>query len=318
MKYDPFTRKYSAMWCNRNNYGVAGDSVAGTTLQAKFGLAPQPCRSCPINMVANVPDPTNAVAEYYHDKDGAPGGDGGFTSPLACVTKPGFGECWTASARWPGSGCWSATVLCGRHSVVSHQVQLNACIVGNLLCCCTLGVEGCHSYQRCTFTWCMSVGMHSSVIVMSTMHRCTDTRLREHLKHRTIRHAKRPAKKPCPASQKKTLGMGIAGKIAQIPVSQLTEGDDSHMPLAVAMAATAAVCAGCCLAAAGYDGRISYKCPKGSYSPGNNRTACIQCVPGKTTADNATLQVQESDCGLASGFGFHDGAIVVCPIGQLC
>jgi hypothetical protein len=67
----------------------------------------------------------------------------------------------------------------------------------------------------------------------------------------------------------------------------------------------------------GYDGRISYKCAPGWYNPGNNREACKQCPYGLTTSDNAAQQAFEADCGIAPGFGFHDNAIVPCPIGEL-
>lgn len=68
----------------------------------------------------------------------------------------------------------------------------------------------------------------------------------------------------------------------------------------------------------GYNGRISYKCPRGWYNAGNNRDACTQCPYGRTTLDDAAEQASEEDCGIAPGFGFFDGAIVPCPIGELC
>lgn len=67
----------------------------------------------------------------------------------------------------------------------------------------------------------------------------------------------------------------------------------------------------------GYDGRISYKCPPGSFNEGGNRKACQQCPYGRTTTDIATQQTSEANYGIAPGFGFHDGAIVLCPIGEL-
>lgn len=67
----------------------------------------------------------------------------------------------------------------------------------------------------------------------------------------------------------------------------------------------------------GYDGRISYKCAPGWCNPGNNREACKQCPYGLTTSDIATQQASEANCGIAPGFGFHDNAIVPCPIGEL-
>lgn len=44
---------------------------------------------------------------------------------------------------------------------------------------------------------------------------------------------------------------------------------------------------------------------------------CSRCDYGLTTRDDASSQVAASNCTLAPGFGFHDNAVVPCPIGEL-
>lgn len=68
----------------------------------------------------------------------------------------------------------------------------------------------------------------------------------------------------------------------------------------------------------GYNGRVATKCPAGSYNAGGNYATCTKCAAGLTTADDASLQTTSSDCKLGPGYGFHNNAIVPCPIGECC
>ena len=66
----------------------------------------------------------------------------------------------------------------------------------------------------------------------------------------------------------------------------------------------------------GYNGRVANKCPVGSYNAAGNYGTCTQCPVGKTTVDNADNQVTVSDCGIAKGYGYYNGAIIPCPVGE--
>ena len=72
MYYSSATGKYVAVNCSTNNYGVANTS---------YGLAAYPCRDCPSGMQTSTSLPNSAAFKS----------DNGFTSPMACVTKAGFG-----------------------------------------------------------------------------------------------------------------------------------------------------------------------------------------------------------------------------------
>lgn len=84
--------KFKAVWCDANNYGAASKKV---------GQEAAPCTACPNNMVAN--KPTELTSAIYNDDDNnlATAGDGGFTSPLACVTKKGYGYNGRISYKCP-------------------------------------------------------------------------------------------------------------------------------------------------------------------------------------------------------------------------
>jgi hypothetical protein len=73
-----------------------------------------------------------------------------------------------------------------------------------------------------------------------------------------------------------------------------------------------------CVTRPGWDwnGRTASKCPAGSYSAGNLER-CTACPEGLSTADDASAQVDVSNCTLAVGYGFHDNAVVPCPLGEL-
>jgi hypothetical protein len=71
----------------------------------------------------------------------------------------------------------------------------------------------------------------------------------------------------------------------------------------------------------GYDARVATKCPASSWNAGGNHKPCTPCATGLSTKlstgpDNADWQDSEDDCTLAVGFGFHDDAIVPCPLGR--
>jgi len=65
----------------------------------------------------------------------------------------------------------------------------------------------------------------------------------------------------------------------------------------------------------GYNGRVATKCPAGSYNAAGNYGTCTKCAVGLSTQDNADSQVSSANCTLAIGYGFHDNAIVPCPVG---
>lgn len=76
MYYSPASKQYSAVNCSSNSYGVANTT---------YGLGAYPCRDCPAGMQTSVSLPSSA-AFYFSEGDVA-----GFTNPMACVTKPGYG-----------------------------------------------------------------------------------------------------------------------------------------------------------------------------------------------------------------------------------
>lgn len=71
-----------------------------------------------------------------------------------------------------------------------------------------------------------------------------------------------------------------------------------------------------CVTMPGYgnNGREAVRCAVGSWNPPGGAT-CTKCPPGTTTADDPNRQVSASDCVIDKGYGFHDAAIVPCPIG---
>lgn len=76
MYYSPASKQYSAVNCSSNSYGVANTT---------YGLGAYPCRDCPAGMQTSTSLPSSA-AFYFSEGDVA-----GFTNPMACVTKPGYG-----------------------------------------------------------------------------------------------------------------------------------------------------------------------------------------------------------------------------------
>lgn len=64
----------------------------------------------------------------------------------------------------------------------------------------------------------------------------------------------------------------------------------------------------------GYNGRSAPKCAVGFWNDGNNYAPCNPCDPGLTTA--STGSDKAADCKTALGFGYHDLAVVPCPLGE--
>jgi hypothetical protein len=81
MYFSPATTKYTAVNCESNNYGVANTT---------YGLAAYPCRDCPGGMQTMASAPSSTYKS-----------DNGFTSPLACVTKAGFGYNGRVASQCP-------------------------------------------------------------------------------------------------------------------------------------------------------------------------------------------------------------------------
>lgn len=91
MYFSAATNSYLAVNCDNNSYGVG--NITG-------GLAANPCRECPIGMHTSRDIPANGA---YWASDAA--GKQGFTSPLACVTKPGFGFNGLSAVKCPVGYC---------------------------------------------------------------------------------------------------------------------------------------------------------------------------------------------------------------------
>lgn len=92
MYYSSLSGEYRGVNCDQNGYGVANTT---------YGRAPRPCRRCHPGMTASDALPTSAA--YLSLDDSVPP-LGGFTSALACVTKPGHGyNGWYGPPCPPGS-----------------------------------------------------------------------------------------------------------------------------------------------------------------------------------------------------------------------
>jgi len=77
MYFSVSSNTYRAANCDTNSYGVSSIT---------YGLSAYPCRDCPAGMQTSTSLPNSAA---YYVSNGA--GKQGFTSPMACVTKPGYG-----------------------------------------------------------------------------------------------------------------------------------------------------------------------------------------------------------------------------------
>lgn len=66
----------------------------------------------------------------------------------------------------------------------------------------------------------------------------------------------------------------------------------------------------------GYNGKVSTRCPVGTWNPAGSLTPCTQCGFCLSTVNDPANQVDASNCTLAAGCGYHSGAIVPCPVGE--
>lgn len=108
MTYSPSSGKYTATWCASSSYGATS---------IMYGLSATPCNFCAIGMETRR-DLVDKDATYkaFYSADSAT--TGGFTSPLACVTKAGYGydgrianKCLVGS--YNAGGNYKACTSCG-------------------------------------------------------------------------------------------------------------------------------------------------------------------------------------------------------------
>ena len=76
--------------CDSNNWGVNS---------TRFGWFLSNCKPCPLGMVTSTNTSTYPVSSSYYVDNGD--GTGGFISPLACVTQPGYGVYGTRALPCP-------------------------------------------------------------------------------------------------------------------------------------------------------------------------------------------------------------------------
>lgn len=121
--YSSLSGEYRGVNCDQNGYGVANTT---------YGRAPRPCRRCHPGMTASDALPTSAA--YLSLDDSVPP-LGGFTSALACVTKPGHGY-----NGWYGPPCPP-----GSYNSGGNYEECTECPTGGAgprrLCCVTCQVQ---------------------------------------------------------------------------------------------------------------------------------------------------------------------------------
>lgn len=66
----------------------------------------------------------------------------------------------------------------------------------------------------------------------------------------------------------------------------------------------------------GYDGLKASRCPAGSFNPPGGYGTCTQCPIGLSTPRDPAAQMSIDNCTIGPGFGFHNGAVRLCPIGE--
>lgn len=64
----------------------------------------------------------------------------------------------------------------------------------------------------------------------------------------------------------------------------------------------------------GYNSRIAQPCAAGTYNRRDTYLPCTACPTGLTTA-GVGVGVTLADCGMRAGYGFHNGAVTLCPVG---
>jgi hypothetical protein len=66
----------------------------------------------------------------------------------------------------------------------------------------------------------------------------------------------------------------------------------------------------------GVYGSRGLPCPKGTYNTQDNYNECMACAAPLTTA-GVGAGVTAADCGAPAGYGYHSGAVGLCPVGEL-
>lgn len=64
----------------------------------------------------------------------------------------------------------------------------------------------------------------------------------------------------------------------------------------------------------GYNSRIAQPCAAGTYNRHDTYLPCTACPTGLTTA-GVGVGITIANCGMKAGYGFHNGAITLCPVG---
>jgi len=90
MYYSPASQAFYASNCDFNNYGAPNIT---------YGLSAFPCRDCSVGMVANTVYAGSAA--YFRVDNNTSPARGGFVSPMACVTQPGFGYNGRTASKCP-------------------------------------------------------------------------------------------------------------------------------------------------------------------------------------------------------------------------
>lgn len=96
MYFSTASNSYRAVNCDSNNYGVQNIT---------YGLAAFPCRDCPGGMITNSSLPNSGAYWVVDTTSVTP--LGGFTSPMACVTRAGFGYNGRVATKCP-AGSYNA------------------------------------------------------------------------------------------------------------------------------------------------------------------------------------------------------------------
>lgn len=90
MYFSPASSAFYASNCDSNNYGAPNTT---------YGLSAFPCRDCSVGMVANTVYASSAA--YFRVDNNTSPPRGGFISPMACVTRPGFGFNGRTASKCP-------------------------------------------------------------------------------------------------------------------------------------------------------------------------------------------------------------------------
>lgn len=102
------------------------------------------------------------------------------------------------------------------------------------------------------------------------------------------------------------------------PANMVTSTDTVNYPVSSSFyAPNGFISALACVTADGwgYNGRIAQKCDSGYYQRHDTRLDCVACAYGLTTPGPG-LGITIADCGMKPGYGYSNGAIRECPIGE--